>query len=163
MDAIKGILNPHMISLCQILKHLKQLTLGKKLELVLTLNQNGLELQNKFEKCKIISKTSLICKQMFPLISTYDNGECEVKLLRDPRVLPSDCNKHITLWIPLTDNEWSYVSPQEEIITIICNNAEPFDDGSDHVMPPSHDLCNDVKKVTNVRVPPNKETNYVIG
>lgn len=84
------------------------------------------------ENCKQVTKDYRACKQTFPLITTYSNEECEAKLLRTISSLPTDCVKHVvelreTLWVQLDDNEWLYVAPSNEKITVICDNADPFD------------------------------------
>lgn len=86
----------------------------------------------EFDKCKRVLEKKFICKQTFPLISMYDKGECEARLLRDQTVIPEDCIKQITnlintLWIPIGVSEWLYVAPKEERMTINCKNGAPFD------------------------------------
>lgn len=84
------------------------------------------------ENCKQVTKEYRICKQTFPLITTYSNDDCEAKLLNTVSSLPSTCVKHVvelreTLWVQLDDNEWIYVAPYTEKLTVVCDDGSPFD------------------------------------
>ena len=73
-----------------------------------------------------------MCKQSFPILSSHLEQECEIKLLQYVSEIPQDCNKHLvqissSLFITLNDNQWIYVVPNKEKLTILCKNQEPYD------------------------------------
>lgn len=75
--------------------------------------------------CKELSKNRRICKQSFVLLSTFDHEECEAKLLQPIREIPEDCVKIVvalnqSIWTHLDSNEWLYVVPKEEGLTVLC-------------------------------------------
>ncbi|XP_063243809.1 uncharacterized protein LOC134543038 [Bacillus rossius redtenbacheri] len=89
---------------------------------------------SKYElsKCKVITKTLRVYRQTFPLINTYAREDCAPKLLYTTGPIPSNCVKKIvelkqTLWIQLEYNEWIYIAPDKEKITIVCDQTGPFD------------------------------------
>ncbi|XP_049798860.1 uncharacterized protein LOC126234052, partial [Schistocerca nitens] len=77
-------------------------------------------------ECKEIDKNRKICKQTFGLISMYDQEDCEVKLLQESQI-PTNCVKKMislerSLWTRLSTNEWLYIVPKEEGMTILCSS-----------------------------------------
>ncbi|XP_063236303.1 uncharacterized protein LOC134538755 [Bacillus rossius redtenbacheri] len=88
--------------------------------------------ENELDKCRELTPKFRICKQRFPLINLYTPKECEIRLMFPISAIPEDCTTHVvkiinTVWIQLKDNEWLYVAPKEEKITIACENTEPYD------------------------------------
>lgn len=82
-------------------------------------------LQNELE-CKEVDKQRRICKQTFVLSAMYDHEDCEVGLLQDKQI-PTNCVKKMitlnrSLWTHLSANEWLYVAPKEEGMTVLCNS-----------------------------------------
>lgn len=83
-------------------------------------------------KCKELTKNRRLCRQSFALLSTFDHEECEAKLLQPIREIPEDCVRRIvalnqSIWTHLNNNEWLYVVPKEEGLTILCGKEAPKD------------------------------------
>ncbi|XP_049807185.1 uncharacterized protein LOC126249565 [Schistocerca nitens] len=83
-------------------------------------------------KCKELSKNRRLCRQSFALLSTFAHEECEAKLLQPVREIPEDCVRKIvalnqSLWTHLNSNEWLYVAPKEEGLTVLCGKEPPKD------------------------------------
>ncbi|XP_046994420.1 uncharacterized protein LOC124606481 [Schistocerca americana] len=83
-------------------------------------------------KCKELSTNKRLCRQSFALLSTFDHEECEAKLLQPVREIPEDCVQKIvalnqSLWTHLNSNEWLYVAPKEEGLTVLCGKEPPKD------------------------------------
>ncbi|XP_046997922.1 uncharacterized protein LOC124613273 [Schistocerca americana] len=83
-------------------------------------------------KCKELSKNKSLCRQSFALLSTFDHEECEAKLLQPVREIPEDCVRKIlalnqSLLTHLNSNEWLYVAPKEEGLTVLCGKEPPKD------------------------------------
>lgn len=58
---------------------------------------------NEFSNCKKLKFNCNVCKQFFPILSTYVHDEWEAKLLQYTRTIPENCNKCVvhleqTLW-----------------------------------------------------------------
>lgn len=82
--------------------------------------------------CKAVTMRRQICKQRFVLTSTYDHERCEARMLQPIREVPKDCNlKYVILnesiWTQIQDNEWLYVAPKDEGLTILCDGLPPND------------------------------------
>jgi hypothetical protein len=55
-----------------------------------------------------------------------------VKLLGPRKDIPTICETRIvelknTVWVQLKDNEWIYMAPSIDSITILCNEQDPTD------------------------------------
>jgi hypothetical protein len=75
--------------------------------------------QADIQRCKRIQFKELICKQNFPLLSSYSSKDCEVQMLQPLRLISQSCTQRIvdlkeTLWIILRENAWIYVAPVPE-------------------------------------------------
>lgn len=60
-----------------------------------------------------------------------DQEECEVSLLQS-KSIPKNCVKKVidlekSLWTPLGNNEWLFVSPEEESMTVLCGEQDSRD------------------------------------
>lgn len=82
--------------------------------------------------CKKESETERLCKQTFPLMYTHTSQECVVSLLNSNEI-PQSCVKKIIrvnelIMLPIDRrNEWIYVAPRTEKITVMCGKEEPTD------------------------------------
>lgn len=90
------------------------------------------KLSNEQLLCKGIDRVRQICKQKFVLMSTYDHETCEARMLQPVREIPNDCIKKIvklndSIWTPLSQDQWLFVAPKEEGLTILCNDNRPTD------------------------------------
>ena len=73
-----------------------------------------------------------MCKQNNPVQLTHLYEECEVEMLQSIRTIPSSCSQRIaeinhTVWTQLDDNEWLYVAPRPDVLTVLCSKEEPSD------------------------------------
>ena len=55
-------------------------------------------------------------------------------MLQSLRAIPSSCSQRIaeinrTIWTQLDDNQWLYVAPRPDALTILCSKQEPSDIG----------------------------------
>ncbi|KAJ8896284.1 hypothetical protein PR048_001628, partial [Dryococelus australis] len=94
INAVRGILNTHMITPLQILRYFNTFQVDETQDLRLPIPEGG-------DPESVIS-------------------------------IPEDYVAHIvklvdTLWIQLNNNEWLYVAPNVEKLTIVCNKNELFD------------------------------------
>lgn len=82
---------------------------------------------NELDNCHHVNDKGLICKQIIPVMTTYNTRNCEIKLLKNDDDL-GDCDIRIAnitneIWIKLRQpNAWIYTIPQEDTIHISCNN-----------------------------------------
>ena len=88
--------------------------------------------ENDIGKCKVINDFWMVCKQGYPIKSTHVHEECEAKMLQPVRKIPADCSKRIvalnhSIWTQLDGNEWLFVAPNPETITILCQEQDPVD------------------------------------
>jgi len=86
---------------------------------------------NEFQECKLITTRSRVCKPSNPVQLTHLH-ECEVEMLQPLRAIPSSCSQRIaeinqTAWTQLDGNEWLYVAPRPDTLTILCPKQEPTD------------------------------------
>ena len=87
---------------------------------------------DEIKECKSISSYHRVCKQNSPVQLTHLHEECEVEMLQSIRSIPPSCSQRIaeinqTLWTQLEDNEWLYVAPRPDVLTILCPKQEPSD------------------------------------
>jgi hypothetical protein len=87
---------------------------------------------DEIKDCKSISNYHLVCKQNHPVQITHLNEECEAEMLQPIRSVPTSCSQRVvelnqTLWTQLDDNEWLYVAPRPDTLTILCSKQEPTD------------------------------------
>ena len=73
-----------------------------------------------------------MCKQNNPVQLTHLHEECEVEMLQSIRTIHSSCSQRIaeinqTVWTQLGDNEWLYVAPRPDVLTVLCSKQEPSD------------------------------------
>ena len=69
-----------------------------------------------------------VCKQNHPVQVTHLHEEYEVEMLQSVRTIPTrvvEINQ--TVWTQLHDNEWLYVAPRPEVLTVLCSKREPSD------------------------------------
>lgn len=86
----------------------------------------------EFNNCKVLTSNWRVCKQSYPILSSHLHEECEAKMLQHVRDIPSDCSQRViqltrTLWTQLNNNEWLYVSPIAETLTVSCQGQQPSD------------------------------------
>ena len=87
---------------------------------------------SELKDCKLISTQHRICKKIGPVQITHLNEECEVEMLQSVRTIPLSCSQRVaeinqTIWTQLEDNEWLYVAPQPDVLTVLCSKQEPSD------------------------------------
>jgi hypothetical protein len=87
---------------------------------------------DEIKECKLISPYHRVCKQSHPIQLAHVHEECEVDMLQSIRTIPSSCSQRIadinqTIWTQLDDNEWLYVAPRTDTLTVLCTNQEPSD------------------------------------
>ena len=87
---------------------------------------------NEFKDCKLITSRYRVCKQSGPVQLTHLHEECEVEMLQSLRAIPRSCSQRIaeinqTAWTQLDGNEWLYVAPRPDTLTILCPKQEPTD------------------------------------
>ena len=63
---------------------------------------------------------------------THLDEECEAQLIERMRYISSSCSQRIielnhTLWTQLDNNEWLYVAPKPDVLTVLCSKHEPTD------------------------------------
>ena len=85
---------------------------------------------DELTNCKLISIRHRVCKQTQPLQLTHLDDECEAQMLQAIRTIPSTCSQRIaelnqTVWTQLANNEWLFVAPNPEVLTILCSKHEP--------------------------------------
>jgi len=81
---------------------------------------------------KLIGSRHRVYKQTQPLQLTHLDEECEAQMLQAIRTIPSTCSQRIaelnqTVWTQLDNNEWLFVAPKPEVLTILCSKHEPSD------------------------------------
>jgi len=86
----------------------------------------------EIKECKSITARHKICKQSSPVQLTHLHEDCEVEMLQSLRAIPSSCSQRIaeinrTIWTQLDDNQWLYVAPRPDALTILCSKQEPSD------------------------------------
>jgi hypothetical protein len=74
----------------------------------------------------------MVCKQTQPVQLKHLDEECEAQMIQTLRFIPSSCSQRITevnqtLWTQLDNNEWLYVAPKSDVLTVLCNKQEPTD------------------------------------
>jgi len=82
--------------------------------------------------CKILTKGHKVCKQTQLVQLTHLDEGCEAQLIERIRYIPSSCSQRIiqlnhTLWTQLDNNEWLYVAPKPDVLTVLCSEHEPTD------------------------------------
>jgi hypothetical protein len=82
--------------------------------------------------CKIVSKTHKVCKQTQPVQLTHLDEECEAQMMEPIWSIPASCSQRIvelnhTMWTQLDNNEWLYVAPKSDVLTVLCSKHEPTD------------------------------------
>jgi len=87
---------------------------------------------DELNNCKLISSRHRVCKQTQPLQLTHLDDECEAQMLQAIRTIPSTCSQRIaelnqTVSTQLDNNEWLFVAPKPEVLTILCSKHEPSD------------------------------------
>ena len=87
---------------------------------------------NEIKECKLLNSHYRVCKQNNPVQTTHLHEECEVEMLQSIRTIPPSCSQRIadinqTIWTQLNDNEWLYVAPQPDVLTVLCPKQEPSD------------------------------------
>ena len=85
---------------------------------------------DELTNCKLISSRHRVCKETQPLRLTHLDDECEAQMLQAIRTIPPTCSQRIaelnqTVWTQLDNNEWLFVAPKPEVLTILCSKHEP--------------------------------------
>ena len=67
-----------------------------------------------------------------PLQLTQVEEVCEVQMTEPIRAIPSSCSQRIaelnhTLWQQLFEDEWLFVTPVVDVLTVLCVKHEPID------------------------------------
>jgi hypothetical protein len=68
----------------------------------------------------------------YPVQVKHVNEECEAESLQSIRNIPSSCYQrkvelNQTLWTQINNNEWLYVAPRVDTLTVLCSGQEPTD------------------------------------
>ena len=87
---------------------------------------------SEITQCKSVTLSHRVCKQNGPVQLTHLHDECEVEMLQSPRSIPGSCSQRImeinqTIWTQLDGNEWIFVAPCPDVLTILCLKQEPSD------------------------------------
>ena len=87
---------------------------------------------DELANCKSINSRHRVCRQSQPLQLTHLDEECEAQMLQAVRTIPSACSQRITelnqtVWTQLDNNEWLFVAPKPEVLTVLCSRHEPSD------------------------------------
>jgi ribosomal protein L10 len=87
---------------------------------------------NEIKECKLINAYHRVCKQNNPVHISQLHEECEVEMLQSVRTIPSSCSQRIaeinqTIWTQLDNNEWLYVAPRPDVLTVLCLKQDPSD------------------------------------
>lgn len=104
----------------------------KEILLIDDAKRQYVKLNNDQLLCKKIDQNHRVCKQTFVLLSTYDHEMCEARMLQPVTKIPGDCiQKYIVLnesvWTQIRGNEWLFVAPKDEGLTVLCNDNTPTD------------------------------------
>jgi hypothetical protein len=88
--------------------------------------------EGEITDCEVVTPRHKVCKQRNPVQLTHLHEECEVEMLQYLRAIPSSCSQRIavinhTIWTQLDNNEWLYIAPRPDILTILCSKQEPTD------------------------------------
>jgi hypothetical protein len=73
-----------------------------------------------------------VCEQKRPLQLTQVGEVCEVQMTEPIRAIPPSCSQIIvelnhTLWQQLFEDEWLFVAPVVDALTVLCVKHEPID------------------------------------
>lgn len=87
---------------------------------------------DEFKECKQIDNYHRVCKQKHPVQVAHLDEDCEAEMLQPIRTVPASCAQRIieinqTTWTQLDNNEWLYVAPRMEALTVLCSGQEPTD------------------------------------
>jgi hypothetical protein len=87
---------------------------------------------DEINDCKTVSNVHRMCKQSQPVQLTHLDEECEALMIEPIRSIPDSCSQRIielnhTLWTQLDNNEWLYVTPKSDVLTVLCLKLEPTD------------------------------------
>ena len=87
---------------------------------------------DEIHECKVINKVLKVCKQTQPVRLTHLDEVCEVQMIEPIRSIPASCSQRIvdlnhTLWTQLDGNEWLFVTPTFDALTVLCSKHEPMD------------------------------------
>jgi hypothetical protein len=87
---------------------------------------------NEIKECKQIDSYHRVCRQKQPIRVTHLDEDCEAEMLQPIRVVPASCSQRIveinqTTWTQLDNNEWLYVAPRPDTLTVLCSGQEPTD------------------------------------
>jgi hypothetical protein len=88
--------------------------------------------ESGMENCKTLNALLHVCKQVQPLLSSHLHDNCLVKMLQPRGSVPPMCERRIVelsnpIWTQLENNEWIYIVPTSETITILCSGKPPMD------------------------------------
>jgi hypothetical protein len=79
---------------------------------------------DEIKECKLVSPYHRVCERNHPIQLVHVNEEYEVDMLQSIRTIPSSCSQRIaeinqTIWTQLDDNEWLYVAPRTDTLTVV--------------------------------------------
>ena len=81
---------------------------------------------------KSVTKEHKVCKQSQPVQLTHLDEECEAQMFEPIRSIPASYSQRSvelnhTLWTQLDNNEWVFVGPKSDVLTVLCSKHEPTD------------------------------------
>jgi hypothetical protein len=87
---------------------------------------------DEINDCNTVSNVHRICKQLQPVQLTHLDEEYEAQIIEPIRSIPVSCSQTFielnhTLWTQLDNNEWLYVAPKSDVLTVLCSKHEPTD------------------------------------
>ena len=87
---------------------------------------------DKLTNCKSNISQHRVCKQTEPLQLMHLDDECEAQMLQAVRIIPSTRSQRIaeinqTISTQLDNNEWLFVAPKPEVLTVLYFKYEPSD------------------------------------
>jgi hypothetical protein len=87
---------------------------------------------SELHECQVLTREVKVCKQKRPLQLTQVEEVCEVQMIESIRAIPSYCSKKIvelnhTLWQQLFEDEWLFVAPVVDALTVLCVKHDPID------------------------------------
>jgi hypothetical protein len=84
------------------------------------------------ERCTIVNTLSRVCEQVQPLLLSHLHDNFLVDMMQSRSSIPPTCERKVVelshpVWTQLKNNEWIYVVPVSEMITILCSEKPPID------------------------------------
>ena len=87
---------------------------------------------DEIHECKTVNKDLKVCKQSQPMQLTHLDEICEAQMIEPIKAIPASCSQRVvdlnhTLWKQLNWNEWLFVAPVSDFLTVLCSKHEPMD------------------------------------